>query len=251
MVQNMEKEIAQLVKSEMTALSRPDLFRSPLISYSAAKDKKYLELKEIIGSWHLSPFELLPDAKSIISYFVPFTKKVVCEPKNVTDGSPLWAEAYEIINVHFGRINEVLSTYLIGLGFSAKAMPATHNYDPKDMKCKWSHKSAAAIAGLGMFGKNRLLITKKGSGGRFCSLLTSAPLQAEQSPELEKCHEDNSCTLCHSICPAKALSYDGIDKFACHRELTKNKDALIKSITFKKIDVCGKCASICPYAYIE
>ena len=251
MIQNMEKEIAQLIKSEMAALNRPDLFRSPLISYSSADDKRYLELKEIIGDWHSSPFELLPDAKSIISYFVPFTKKVVFEPQNVSNGSPLWAEAYEVINSYFDHINEVLSNHLTSLGFSVKTIPATHNYDPKDLKCKWSHRSAAAIAGLGTFGKNRLLITEKGSGGRFCSLLTSAPLQAEQNPASVKCQRDSSCDLCHNICPANAFANDDIDKFACLRELAKNRDALVKSTTLKKVDVCGQCASICPYVYIE
>ena len=247
----MEKEIAQLIKSEIVALNRPDLFRSPLVSYSSADDKRYLELKEIIGSWHFSPYELLPDAKSIITYFVPFTKKVVCEPLNIANGSPLWAEAYEVINSYFDHINEVLSNHLTSLGFSVKAIQATHNYDPKDMTSRWSHRSAAVIAGLGTFGNNRLLITEKGSGGRFCSLLTSAQLQAAQNPASVKCQRDDSCVLCHKICPANAFSYDKLDKHACYRELTKNRDALLISTTLINVDICGKCVSICPYAYIE
>ena len=253
MGRQLETEIKQIIKNEMAALNRPDLFRLPLVSFSDAGDKRYSELKEIIGEWHLSPFELLPDAGSVISYFVPFTEAVVSEPKKVKDGSVLWAEAYEVINGHFGRINEALSEYLTGLGYSAKTIPATHTYDPKDMKCKWSHRSAAAISGLGTFGINRLLITEKGSGGRFCSVITSAPLKAEQNFAQVKCLETagKSCGLCHKICPARAFAGEDIDKFACYAELTKNRNELMSKTALNSVDVCGQCISICPYAYIE
>ncbi len=44
----------------------------------------------------------------------------------------------------------------------------------KTMACAWSHKSAAAIAGLGSFGLHRMLITDAGCAGRCGSLLGPA-----------------------------------------------------------------------------
>lgn len=251
-MKNLEKEIEQIIADEMTALNRPDLFRKPLIAFSSANDERYSELKKIIGEWHLTPNEFLPNAKSVISYFIPFTKKVVLEPKDVKDVSLLWGEAYVEINSYFDNINEAISCYLSKLGFSTKTIRATHTYDPKDLKSMWSHRSAAAIAGLGTFGANRMLITEKGSGGRFCSVLTSASLKMQPKLVRMKCLyiANGSCGLCFNVCPVNALDPNSFDKFSCQDELNKNNERQ-KEITNYKADTCGKCISICPLAYIE
>ncbi|MCL2874185.1 MAG: hypothetical protein FWE29_04555 [Defluviitaleaceae bacterium] len=253
MSDSIKQKIEQIIINEIAALNRPDLFRKPLISYSSGHDKRYFDLKKVIGDWHLNPVELLQDVNSIISYFVPFTKTVVSAPKNEENGASLWGEAYEIVNSYFNHINEVLSEYLASLGLSSKAIPATHTYDPKDMKATWSHKSAAAIAGLGTFGSNRLIITDKGSGGRFGTLLTSANLEANKEPVPDRCLnlKGGSCDLCYKICPVNAFLDDDIDRFACQEELFKNGEKLRERTHLVKADVCGKCISICPVAYIE
>ena len=251
-MKSIEKEIEQIIVAETEVLSRPDLFRKPLVAFSSAEDERYPELKKIIGEWHLNPAELLPDAKSVISYFVPFTEMVVAEPKTTKDGSPLWGEAYAVINPYFEHINGAVSRYLTDFGFSVRTIQATHTYDPKDMKSMWSHRSAAAIAGLGAFGANRLLITVKGSGGRFCTVLTSAPLKIEPTLVKDRCLyvKNGSCGLCFKICPVSALSPNTIDKFACQREVNKN-DEKQRELTSYRADTCGKCISVCPSAYIE
>ena len=252
-MKNIERKIEQIIIDEVKALNRSDLFRAPLTAFSSAYDERYLRLKEIIGEWHLSPLELLSDAKSVISYFVPFTKSVVLEPVNEKDGSPLWGEAYEAINHSFNLISGSLSEYLIGLGFSAKTIPSTHTYSPEDMKSLWSHRSAAFIAGLGSFGVNRLVITEKGSGGRFCSVITSAPLKPKQNLAQVSCShiQSRSCGLCLSACPVNALKPDAVDRFACQEELFKNEKKLKERTVLHRADICGKCISVCPLAYIE
>lgn len=249
----MELKTERIIIDTVEALKRPDLFRRPFVSFSAADDERYTELKTLIGDWHLTPTELLPDAKSVISYFVPFTKEVVSEPKTVQHGSPLWAEAYQEINKQFDVINENIARFLEGAGYSAKTIRGTHTYDPKDMKAMWSHRSAAAIAGLGAFGANRLLITEKGSGGRVCTVITSAPLQANTKTFENKCLylKNASCGLCFKICPVKALKPDSMDKFSCQDELNRNGAKLRETTDLQSTDTCGKCISICPVAYIE
>lgn len=249
----MEREIGEIISNKVNELNRPDLYRQPLVSFSSADDERYDELKELIGEWHLTPSEFLPDAKSVISYFVPFTKDVVKEPKKMKDGSPLWGEAYQEINRHFNVINEAVSDYLTDLGYSAITIKPTHTYDPKDLKSMWSHRSAAVIAELGDFGANKLIITEKGSGGRFCTVITSAVLKTDKAPVETKCLyiKNGTCGLCFKICPVKALSAEAIDKFACQDELNKNEILLKETTRMESADVCGKCISICPFAYIE
>ena len=71
--ESLENGIEQRFTDSLNELMRPDLFRSAIVAYSSTVDERYSKHKEIIGEWHLNPTELLPDAKSVISYFVPFT----------------------------------------------------------------------------------------------------------------------------------------------------------------------------------
>lgn len=249
----LEDSVKDIIINQLEALQRPDLYRQPLVSFSAADDPRYMELKTIIGPWHQTPTELLPEAKSVISYFIPFTKTVANAPRNNQEASPLWGEAYQEINKHFNVINKAIADYLISIGFLAFTIPPTHTYDPADLKCKWSHRSAAVIAGLGDFGANRLVITDKGSGGRFCSLLTSAVLEPSKSSAENRClyKQNGSCGLCFKACPTKALQPNDLAKFVCQDLLFDNEKKLQESTRLQSADICGKCISVCPFSYIE
>lgn len=249
----LEMEIQKIIENMVENIHRPDLFRMPLVAFSNANDERYLELKELIGDWHNTPKELLPEAQSVISYFVPFTREVVMEPKTVKDGSALWSEAYQEINAYFEVINQEVRNYLESQGYLVETIRATHTYDPKDLKAYWSHRSAAVIAGLATLGANRLAITEKGSGGRFCTVITSAKLEPTPMPVEEKClyKKNGSCGLCFKACPIGALRPDNMDKFACQDELNKNEALIQKTTRLTVADTCGKCISVCPLAYME
>lgn len=249
----LELEIKKIIENKVAELNRPDLFRNPLVAFSAADDSRFTELKELIGAWHNTPKELLPEAQSVISYFVPFTKDVVKEPKTMKDGSALWSEAYQEINSYFDVINEAIKTYLESEGHLVVTIKSTHTYDPKDLKASWSHRSAAVIAGLATLGANRLAITEKGSGGRFCTVITSAKLKTNPEPIEEKClyKKNGSCGLCFKTCPIGALKPEGLDKFACQDELNKNQEITRRETNLVDADTCGKCISVCPLSYIE
>ena len=249
----LELEIQRIIEEKIAELKRPDLFRVPLVAFSDARNSRYEDLKQQIGPWHCSPRELLPEAESVISYFVPFTKEVVSQPKCVADGSALWSEAYQEINAYFNDVNQAVRDYLESQGYLAATIPATHTYDPRDLKARWSHRSAAVIAGLASLGANRLAITDKGSGGRFCTVITSAKLESNAKPALERClyFKNGSCGLCFRACPVGALRPDGMDKFACQDELNKNQERIRRETALVSADTCGKCISICPFSYIE
>lgn len=249
----LEHNVERIIIEQLEALQRPDLYRQPLVSFSAATDSRYKDLKTIIGPWHYLPTEFLPEAESVISYFIPFTKTVAAAPRKNSEASPLWGEAYQEINRHFDVINQALADYLRANGFLAVTIPPTHTYDPNDLKCKWSHRSAAVIAGLGEFGANRLVITEKGSGGRFCSIITSAVLHPNKQASPTKClyKLDGSCGLCFKACPTHALRPDDLAKFRCQDLLFDNEKKLKRIAGLQSADICGKCISACPFSYID
>ncbi len=248
---SLDMRLRELIADAVRRLDRPDLFRAPLVAVSAADDPRYAQLKTIIGPWHLEPRELLPDAERVISYFVPFTRNVVQDPRRSSGAPAVWGESYIVLNDYFDQIGRAGSALLEGEGYSCCPIAGTHTYDPKDLKSMWSHRSAAAIAGLGAFGANRMLITEKGSGGRFCTILTSAPLEVNSAPAVDRClyHRSGSCGLCFRSCPAGALKPDSFDRFRCHDTVLLPNAEELKDIGF--CDVCGKCISVCPMAYLE
>lgn len=249
----LEQGVAKLIEEAIVKLDRSDLFRMPLVAFSDAHDKRYEDLKAIVGDWVKLPTDFLPSAQTVISYFVPFTRELAAAPRQSESVSTKWGEAYLVVNDFFAGANERICSYLQEQGFEATAVPATHTYDPVDMKSAWSHRSAAAIANLGYFAANRMLVTEKGSAGRFCTVFTSANIETRlQKPE-NRCLSliNDSCRRCFDVCPVGALRSDGFDRFACQDVLFKNMDEIQVKTGLEEADVCGKCVSVCPLAYFE
>ena len=90
---SLEAEISRIIEEKFAELNRPDLIRTPLVAFASAHDPRYTELQTVIGPWHNLPEDFLPEAESVISYFIPFTKEVALGPKNEPDGCPVWSEA--------------------------------------------------------------------------------------------------------------------------------------------------------------
>ncbi|MBQ2928572.1 MAG: epoxyqueuosine reductase [Oscillospiraceae bacterium] len=250
---SLETEIRRIIEETFAELNRPDLIRTPLVAFASAQDPKYQELKTLVGPWHQLPTDFLPDAQTVISYFIPFTKEVALAPKNEPDGSPIWSEAYILINQHFHVVNQAVQDYLESQGYSAAQIRPAKAYDPETFRAPWSHRSTAVIAGLAAFGANNLAITDKGSGGRFCSLITSAKLEPTRSAPKKRCPYfiNGGCGLCLKACPAGALDGGITNKAACQAELNKNPERLQKKNARYIADICGKCLSVCPLVYIE
>lgn len=249
----LEEQIRQIVISKIAELKRPDLFREPLTGYSRADDPRYEELKHWVGEWVKTPRELFPSAVSEISIFVPFTGTTARSPRYRTHGTPEWGEAYVVINDCFDLIGKALQQHLERAGYKSYLIAATHTYNEADMKSMWSHRSAAVAAGLGEFGANRMVITPKGSAGRFCSVITEAPLEPTHSDGVERCGylRNGSCGLCFKVCPVGALQPGSINRKACQAETRKNEKLLAEREGILGADTCGRCISVCPAAYIE
>ncbi len=107
-------------------------------------------------------------------------------------------------------------------------------------------KEAGALAGLGIIGKNNLLITPDcGPRIRLRALLLDIQLPSAGEIDFNPCK--NCDTLCFNVCPQQAFknnSYD-IEKCSIQMEIDKKNKSIIDS-GIAVIKNCRACELICP-----
>jgi epoxyqueuosine reductase QueG len=236
LARKIEKKIKLLVEEANTVTK----YREPLVGFASAHDSLFTQIKEIIGKHHAHPKELLPEAKTVISFFIPFAQDVVISNRIDDEVSREWAVAYIETNALIEYICEELMKELSLYGIKSFNEKATHNFNEVDLTASWSHRSAAYIAGLGTFGVNHMLITSSGCAGRFGSIIISAEISPTPRPKTNFCKyfREEKCLACVKNCPTGALQAQSFDKFKCYEHLLK----IDKRFTDLGLaDVCGKC----------
>jgi epoxyqueuosine reductase len=109
-------------------------------------------------------------------------------------------------------------------------------------------REGAARAGVGFYGKNTMLITRKhGSWVVLGTLVTEAEVEA--SPPLEL--DCGSCTLCIEACPTGALDEPGVlDSTRCLSYWTQAPDAVpepYREELRRQVYGCDICQDVCPW----
>ncbi len=111
------------------------------------------------------------------------------------------------------------------------------------------HKTAATCSGLGWVGKNGLVINPDyGSRLSWATVLTNAPLRADDPVEVSACGE---CDLCVRHCPSGALKgcrwslEDPLQEIVAYDKCRSLKK---KRVGFDDKPNCGLCITICPYS---
>ncbi|MEW6623445.1 MAG: epoxyqueuosine reductase [Bacillota bacterium] len=241
----MPDNIKQLIEGVVKSIIQGDMtyFEDPLLGYADAGDPLFLKLKDLLPH-HLLPQELLPEARTVAAFFVPFKEAVVSSNRGGGKVSQEWVESYIAANKAINQICSVLKDKLAQAGVKGEYQKATHNFDEKTLRAPWSHKSIAYIAGLGTFGVNKMLITEAGCAGRFGSIVIDAYVEPTRRPDVEYClhYQNKKCLVCVKACPVQALVEEGIDKQTCYQRLLKIADEFKE---FGLADVCGKCAGAC------
>jgi len=217
-------------------------YRRPLVAFVSAQHPEFMRLRERISPSHLAPQDLLPEAESVISFFLPFAKSVVVANSKSDYTAREWAVAYIETNRLIDRICCLLGELLADYGYRSRWELPTYNFDPVRLFSRWSHKSVAVVAGLGSFGLHQMVITDAGCAGRFGSLVTSASLTPTPFEYRERCRYfvDRSCHVCIERCPIGALTESGLDRSACY-ERCLEVDRYYPDLELS--DVCGKCAT--------
>jgi len=143
------------------------------------------------------------------------------------------------VSQQLDRVGYEISRFLEKKGFRAyHQMASTGGTDQRYLVGLLSLKHLAVKAGVGVFGRNSLLITPEyGPRVRLTAVVTDAKLPPDKPAFRDFCKECKS--PCISICPAKALKkttgnspYD-IDRFACS-QYWNNRTA------------CSLCLKVCP-----
>jgi epoxyqueuosine reductase QueG len=224
------------------------IYDAPLVSFAAADDPLFARLKEpdVVGPHHLLPGEWLAGARSVISYFLPFTEAVRASNRQPGLPSEEWVSARidgEAFNVAARKMVVAMVERLGGQGIAPALDP---RFKIQEVTSNWSERHVGYVAGLGTFGLHRHLITARGSAGRIGSVVTTlelTPTLRSYEDPYEYClwFKDGSCGNCLDRCSTGALTEGGKDKYVCKHYLEETVMAI-----FKPRYGCAKCQVAVP-----
>ena len=244
-IQSFTQEFIRRYKAQKETITD---WEDPLVAFAEANDPLFLKLKDVVSKTHALPTDLLKDAQTVISYFIPFKEETILSNVGGKNCSEEWAISYIETNRLIVDLNHSLSEELERLGFESVVLPPTHNFDEEKLISDWSHKHVAFIAGLGKFGLHHMLITEKGCCGRLGSLITTAKIEPTDRPDKEFClyKHDESCSKCVEKCLFQALKVDSLDTRKCYEICLSNAEIHSK---LGLADVCGKCICVVPCSF--
>lgn len=223
-------------------------FDAPVVGCAQADDPLFALFKsdpDVIGSALRLPAEWLPDARSVVSIFFPFSKKIRDANRSPERWpSAAWLHARIEGQAFLEKVMRNVCEWFENQGLHV-AVPAfsqdfridrESHEGPSPFVSNWSERHAAYIAGLGTFSLSKHLITSRGVCGRFGSVITDAVLEITPRPYSEPFERCTSCGACVSRCPVGAISMErGKDDHACNRFLGEIRER------FAPRYGCGKC----------
>jgi epoxyqueuosine reductase QueG len=238
----MYNKIFEVIKSEVVSQNINKLWKEPITEIISAKDEKLITLKETVSFEHLLPCDILPDAESVICFFIPFHDNVIDSNLKGKMASDEWVMAYINTNDLIKTINDKIEILMEQNGYKTGKIPATHNFDTEKLISNWSHRHIAYIAGIGTFGINNMLITKHGCCGRLGSIIINYEFdEYKKINEIkEKClnKRNGSCGICQKKCIVNAYENTGFNRNKCYEQCLENAKYHKKA---GHADICGKC----------
>lgn len=230
-------------------------FRAPVLSFGSASDPGYLLLKKsgVVGPHHKLPTDWLPDAKTVISLFLPYSDRVL--ESNIADPeqpSLEWMFTRIDGQNHLLGAGALVAEALRKEGYDAVVPQADERYflqtsyriggeDTPFYTSNWSERHVGYVAGQGTFGLNTSLITRAGCAGRLISIVTNweaEPDVKDYSGYLDYCIK---CGVCIGRCPAGAIKEGCVkDHDVCSAYVGKVCAAYTPRYG------CGKCQSSLP-----
>ncbi|MFR2711588.1 hypothetical protein [Frisingicoccus sp.] len=212
------EEIQELIQVMVKNHPKTRYYHEPIVGYASASDPLYDQLDELIGNPQIHPKDMLKGAQTVLVLFLPYSEVVYRDIKGNQLASTILSDAYMYTNELLDKIMKQVQQLLAAKGYHSACEPPTENFDHVTKTACWGHKSNAVIAGIGTFGLNHLVITKKGCLGRMNSLVTDACIPPTKRPDHSYClfYQTGKCKVCTTNCPSGAIYPDGtIDKKRC------------------------------------
>jgi epoxyqueuosine reductase QueG len=242
--------ISETIKREVKESDTVTRYREPIIGFVAANDPGFSRLSELTEVLHMMPDDLLPGARSVVCFFLPFAPEIAyANAEEEERVAREWGVVYVETNTMIGQITARLIKLLSQSRVRAAAERATGNFDEAVLRSHWSHKSIAALTGIGSFGLHQLVITDAGCAGRFGSLVIDAELPINIPKQKERCeyYDMGTCLDCMLKCPVDAIDEEEpFNRLLCWEQCLKNASGFLD--LGDDVHICGKCAVVGPCA---
>lgn len=160
---------------------------------------------------------------------------------------PYYTGAYDNRNISLYAVSKDYHLYSKSLGVRFCEL-AKSAFPDEDFYCfcdssPVNEVSAAITAGLGVLGKNRLLINKKyGSYVFICVMLSTMQPHDPKCESLKNC---TGCGQCVNVCDFLSGKHE-----VCKSDLNQRKNLSDKELTFVRSEKirwgCDRCQEICP-----
>lgn len=209
--------IEQWIKEVVEESPYKDSFREPIVGFVDAADKGFDDIVKSTGVWHYKPSELLPQARTVVVFFLPYAEDIVRAMQKEKKIVPEYSAAYLRANETLSAVADTLQKRLMSAGIGVATQPPTDDYDHENLAAHWSHKSIAVMAGIGTWGLNHMLITKSGTAGRLNSIVIDEWIDPTPRQKESFClyYKRGICKKCVERCPSGALTCEGLNKKMC------------------------------------
>ena len=179
--------------------------------------------------------EITEDFPRAIVFGYPLSRAVL----NTIENQPtlIYKHHYKTVNWLLDQTAFHLVRFITQKAKRAIAIPASQIVDWKNQRGHLPHKILAREAGLGFIGKNGLVVHPEyGAQVRYASVLTDLEFESDQRLE-QTCRD---CQRCIAVCPAQAISKDGLNLNRCFDKL--KEFSRIRGIGQY---ICGVCLKVC------
>jgi len=185
------------------------------------------------------------DIYSACESVVVFARKIPAEPLFLSNCVPYTAVNI-IMTQEVNRLTMEVALNLEALDIRCVPTPSDDPYEHWEAERSYgrailSMRHAGHLAGLGVLGRNTLLMNKDyGNMIQIGAVLVDAKLEADPIATYEHCPPD--CQLCLESCPEGALDGETVNQQLCRpvSNYTTEKGYILKK--------CYACRSVCPNA---
>jgi ferredoxin len=228
-------------KNRRTELGDGLYWEEPLVGFASGTDPLFQEYKNIIGSFHLTPQEIIKNALkdkgtyspeteceqiSVISWILPAPEDTRrSNRKEEQFPSRLWAYTKDFGEICNSALRRHITSYLEDLGYVAATPILSPGFgffrdDKVGWTSNWSERHIAYACGLGTFSLSDGFISPKGIALRIGSVVTTlklTPSERKYRTYKENCllFRNQKCGKCIRRCPAGAITEEGHDKDKC------------------------------------